>query len=79
MIPYVKIFIDIEQFRSPTLCILEQLSEVNPEEYMSTAIGALCSSTESEIKLKQDLLQVQTPLISLKVLPSAILIFILLF
>lgn len=57
MIPYVKIFIDIEQFRSPTLCILEQLSEVNPEEYMSTAIGALCSSTESEIKLKQDLLQ----------------------
>nr|XP_055025553.1 WD repeat- and FYVE domain-containing protein 4 isoform X2 [Misgurnus anguillicaudatus] len=57
MIPYVKIFIDIEEFRSPTLCILEQLSEVNAEEYMSTAIGALCSSTESEIKLKQDLLQ----------------------
>ncbi|XP_056616257.1 WD repeat- and FYVE domain-containing protein 4 isoform X2 [Triplophysa dalaica] len=57
MIPYVKIFIDVEHFRSPTLCILEQLSEVNPEEYMSTAIGALCSSTESEIKLKRDLLQ----------------------
>uniref|UniRef100_A0A673JM56 WD repeat- and FYVE domain-containing protein 4-like n=1 Tax=Sinocyclocheilus rhinocerous TaxID=307959 RepID=A0A673JM56_9TELE len=57
MIPYVKIFLDVEQFRSPALCILEQLSEVNPEEYMSTAIGALCSSTESEIRLKQDLLQ----------------------
>ncbi|XP_051946182.1 WD repeat- and FYVE domain-containing protein 4-like isoform X2 [Xyrauchen texanus] len=57
MIPYVKIFLDVEQFRSPTLCILEQLSEVNPEEYMSTAIGALCSSTESELALKQDLLQ----------------------
>uniref|UniRef100_A0A671QJ83 Alfy-like armadillo-like repeat domain-containing protein n=1 Tax=Sinocyclocheilus anshuiensis TaxID=1608454 RepID=A0A671QJ83_9TELE len=57
MIPYVKIFLDVEQFRSPALCILEQLSEVNPEEYMSTTIGALCSSTESEIRLKQDLLQ----------------------
>ncbi|XP_051772048.1 WD repeat- and FYVE domain-containing protein 4 isoform X3 [Ctenopharyngodon idella] len=57
MIPYVKIFLDIEQFRSPALCILEQLSEVNPEEYMSTAIGAICSSTESELRLKQDLLQ----------------------
>ncbi|XP_051506796.1 WD repeat- and FYVE domain-containing protein 4-like isoform X2 [Myxocyprinus asiaticus] len=57
MIPYVKIFLDVEQFRSPTLCILEQLSEVNPEEYMSTAIGALCSSTESELTLKLDLLK----------------------
>ncbi|XP_051503739.1 WD repeat- and FYVE domain-containing protein 4-like isoform X2 [Myxocyprinus asiaticus] len=57
MIPYVKIFLNVEQFRSPALCILEQLSEVNPEEYMSTAIGALCSSTESELTLKQDLLQ----------------------
>ncbi|XP_052429042.1 WD repeat- and FYVE domain-containing protein 4 isoform X1 [Carassius gibelio] len=57
MIPYVKIFLDVEQFRRPALCILEQLSEVNPEEYMSTTIGALCSSTESEIRLKQDLLQ----------------------
>ncbi|TRY83639.1 hypothetical protein DNTS_003868 [Danionella cerebrum] len=46
MIPYVKIFLDAEQFRTPALCILEQLSEVNPEEYMSTAIGALCSCTE---------------------------------
>ncbi len=63
MIPYVKIFLDVEQFRSPALCILERLSEVNPEEYMSTAIGALCSSTESEIRLKQDLLQVYIPLL----------------
>ncbi|XP_066534651.1 WD repeat- and FYVE domain-containing protein 4 [Hoplias malabaricus] len=56
MIPYIKIFLDDEQFRSPSLCILEQLSEMNPDEYMSTAIGALCSSTETEIKLKLDLL-----------------------
>lgn len=63
MIPYVKIFLDVEQFRSPALCILEQLSEVNPEEYMSTTIGAICSSTESELRLKQDLLQVFTPLL----------------
>lgn len=58
MIPYIKIFLDDEMYRSPTLCILEQLSETNPEEYMSTAIGALCSSTESELQLKQDLLHV---------------------
>ncbi|KAL7877774.1 hypothetical protein SRHO_G00044170 [Serrasalmus rhombeus] len=57
MIPYIKIFLDDEQFRSPALCILEQLSEMNPEEYMSTAIGALCSSTETELRLKLDLLQ----------------------
>ncbi|XP_060781914.1 WD repeat- and FYVE domain-containing protein 4 isoform X2 [Neoarius graeffei] len=56
MIPYIKIFLDDEMYRSPTLCILEQLSEMNPEEYMSTAIGALCSSTETELQLKQDLL-----------------------
>ncbi|XP_060728472.1 WD repeat- and FYVE domain-containing protein 4 isoform X2 [Tachysurus vachellii] len=56
MIPYIKIFLDDEMYRSPTLCILEQLSETNPEEYMSTAIGALCSSTETELQLKQDLL-----------------------
>ncbi|KAG7334069.1 hypothetical protein KOW79_002476 [Hemibagrus wyckioides] len=56
MIPYIKIFLDDEMYRSPALCILEQLSETNPEEYMSTAIGALCSSTESELQLKQDLL-----------------------
>ncbi|KAF7710465.1 WD repeat- and FYVE domain-containing protein 4 isoform X3 [Silurus meridionalis] len=56
MIPYIKIFLDDEMYRSPTLCILEQLSETNPEEYMSTAIGALCSSTETELQLKLDLL-----------------------
>ncbi|TSK22773.1 WD repeat- and FYVE domain-containing protein 4 [Bagarius yarrelli] len=56
MIPYIKIFLDDEMYRSPTLCILEQLSEINPEEYMSTAIGAICSSTETELQLKQDLL-----------------------
>lgn len=58
MIPYIKIFLNDEQFRSPALCILEQLSEMNPEEYMSTAIGALCSSTETELRLKMDLLKV---------------------
>lgn len=58
MIPYIKIFLDDEMYRSPTLCILEQLSEMNPEEYMSTTIGALCSSTETELQLKQDLLRV---------------------
>lgn len=59
MIPYIKIFLDDEMYRSPTLCILEQLSETNQEEYMSTAIGALCSSTETELQLKQDLLHVR--------------------
>ncbi|XP_030628686.1 WD repeat- and FYVE domain-containing protein 4 [Chanos chanos] len=57
MIPYIKIFLNDERLRSPALCILEQLSEINPEEYMSTTIGALCSSTENELQLKQDLLQ----------------------
>ncbi|XP_066548903.1 WD repeat- and FYVE domain-containing protein 4 [Amia ocellicauda] len=57
MIPYIKIFLDEQQFRNSTLCILEQLSDINPEEYMSTAIGALCSSTEAELQLKRDLLQ----------------------
>ncbi|KAI1894299.1 hypothetical protein AGOR_G00114390 [Albula goreensis] len=57
MIPYIKIFLDDEQFRGHTLCLLEQLSVINPEEYMSTTIGALCSSTEAELGLKQDLLQ----------------------
>uniref|UniRef100_A0A8B9LHN3 WDFY family member 4 n=1 Tax=Astyanax mexicanus TaxID=7994 RepID=A0A8B9LHN3_ASTMX len=57
MIPYIKIFLNDEQFRSPALCILEQLSEMNPEEYMSTAIGALCSSTENELRFKLDVLQ----------------------
>ncbi|KAG9341100.1 hypothetical protein JZ751_019854 [Albula glossodonta] len=57
MIPYIKIFLDDKQFRGHTLCLLEQLSVINPEEYMSTTIGALCSSTEAELGLKQDLLQ----------------------
>ncbi|XP_028324426.1 WD repeat- and FYVE domain-containing protein 4 isoform X3 [Gouania willdenowi] len=57
MVPYIKIFLDVDQFRGPTLRILEQLAEINPEEFMSTAIGALCSSTQQELRLKQDLLQ----------------------
>ncbi|XP_029926583.1 WD repeat- and FYVE domain-containing protein 4 [Myripristis murdjan] len=57
MVPYIKIFIDEEQFRGPTLSILEQLAEINPEEFMSIAIGALCSSTQQEVGLKTDLLQ----------------------
>ncbi|KAM4607468.1 WD repeat- and FYVE domain-containing protein 4 [Polymixia lowei] len=57
MVPYIKIFLDEEQYRGPTLSILEQLAEINPEEFMSTAIGALCSSTQHELGLKQDLLQ----------------------
>ncbi|CAL8256627.1 unnamed protein product [Lota lota] len=57
MVPYIKIFVDVEQYRAPTLSILEQLAEVNPEEFMSTAIGALCSSTQNELSLKHDLLQ----------------------
>lgn len=60
MIPYIKIFLDDDQYRSPTLCILEHLAEINPEEFMRTAIGALCSSTQQEIGLKRDLLQVLT-------------------
>ena len=60
MVPYMKIFLDEEQYRGPTLAVLEQLCEVNPEEFMSTAIGALCSSTQHELGLKQDLLQVHT-------------------
>uniref|UniRef100_A0A8C4GFJ4 WDFY family member 4 n=1 Tax=Dicentrarchus labrax TaxID=13489 RepID=A0A8C4GFJ4_DICLA len=57
MVPYIKIFLDEDQYRGPTLCILEQLAEINPEEFMSTAIGALCSSTQQELGLKRDLLQ----------------------
>ncbi|XP_056147480.1 WD repeat- and FYVE domain-containing protein 4 [Lampris incognitus] len=57
MVPYIKIFLDEEQYRGPTLSILEQLAEINPEEFMSTAVGALCSSTLQEVGLKQDLLQ----------------------
>ncbi|XP_041803075.1 WD repeat- and FYVE domain-containing protein 4 isoform X2 [Chelmon rostratus] len=57
MVPYIKIFLDEDQHRGPTLSILEQLAEINPEEFMSTAIGALCSSTQQELGLKRDLLQ----------------------
>uniref|UniRef100_A0A8C2WJA7 WDFY family member 4 n=1 Tax=Cyclopterus lumpus TaxID=8103 RepID=A0A8C2WJA7_CYCLU len=57
MVPYIKIFLDEDQYRGPTLSILEQLAEVNPDEFMSTAIGALCSSTQQELGLKRDLLQ----------------------
>ena len=61
MVPYIKIFLDGDQFRGPTLSILEQLAEINRDEFMSTAIGALCSSTQHELRLKQDLLQVLCP------------------
>ncbi|XP_072293692.1 WD repeat- and FYVE domain-containing protein 4 [Eucyclogobius newberryi] len=57
MIPYIKIFLNEDQYRDSTLSILEQLAEINPEEFMSIAIGALCSSTQQEIRLKKDLLQ----------------------
>ncbi|KAJ8248534.1 hypothetical protein GJAV_G00243040 [Gymnothorax javanicus] len=57
MIPYIKIFLDEPNFRCPALTLLEQLSIINPEEYMSIIIGALCSSTHSELWLKRDLLQ----------------------
>uniref|UniRef100_A0A3Q2Z7R3 Alfy-like armadillo-like repeat domain-containing protein n=1 Tax=Hippocampus comes TaxID=109280 RepID=A0A3Q2Z7R3_HIPCM len=57
MVPYIKLFLDEAQYRDATLCILEHLAELNPEEFMSTAIGALCSSTQHELALKRDLLQ----------------------
>ena len=60
MVPYIKIFLDEDKYRGPTLSILEQLAEINPDEFMSTAIGALCSSTQQELGLKRDLLQVFT-------------------
>lgn len=58
MVPYIKIFLDDECYRSATLSILEQLSVINYEEYMSIVIGALCSSTQGELNLKLDLLKV---------------------
>lgn len=58
MVPYIKIFLDDECYRSATLSILEQLSVINYEEYMSIIIGALCSSTQGELNLKIDLLKV---------------------
>uniref|UniRef100_A0A8C3MEA8 Uncharacterized protein n=1 Tax=Geospiza parvula TaxID=87175 RepID=A0A8C3MEA8_GEOPR len=57
MVPYIKIFLDDECYRSATLNILEQLSVINYEEYMSIIIGALCSSTQWELHLKLDLLK----------------------
>ncbi|XP_042565532.1 WD repeat- and FYVE domain-containing protein 4 isoform X2 [Clupea harengus] len=57
MVPYVKVFVDDEEYRPAALTILEQLAEVNPEEYMSSVIGALCSSTHTEHTLKLHLLQ----------------------
>lgn len=60
MVPYIKIFLDEDQYRAATLSILEQLAEINSDEFMSTAIGALCSSTQQELGLKRDLLQVGT-------------------
>ncbi|XP_056350777.1 WD repeat- and FYVE domain-containing protein 4 [Oenanthe melanoleuca] len=57
MVPYVKIFLDDECYRSATLSILEQLSVISCEEYMSIIIGALCSSTQWELHLKLDLLK----------------------
>ncbi|XP_068022264.1 WD repeat- and FYVE domain-containing protein 4 [Melanerpes formicivorus] len=57
MVPYIKIFLDDECYRSATLSILEQLSVINYEEYMSIIIGALCSSTQGELHLKIDLLK----------------------
>ena len=58
MVPYIKIFLDDECYRGATLSILEQLSVINYEEYMSIVIGALCSSTQGELHLKLDLLKV---------------------
>ncbi|KAF7247246.1 WD repeat- and FYVE domain-containing protein 4 [Varanus komodoensis] len=57
MVPYIKIFIDDDLFRSHTLTILEQLSVINPEEYMSIIVGNLCSSTPGELHFKLDLLK----------------------
>ncbi|KFQ66136.1 WD repeat- and FYVE domain-containing protein 4, partial [Phaethon lepturus] len=57
MVPYIKIFLDDDCYRSATLSILEQLSVINYEEYMSIIIGALCSSTQGELHLKLDLLK----------------------
>ncbi|XP_067828723.1 WD repeat- and FYVE domain-containing protein 4 [Heptranchias perlo] len=57
MIPYIKIFLDDEFYRSHALSILEQLFIVNAEEYVSVVIGVLCSATQGELMLKLDLLQ----------------------
>ncbi|XP_063047427.1 WD repeat- and FYVE domain-containing protein 4 isoform X2 [Engraulis encrasicolus] len=57
MLPYIKVFLDDDEFRVPALSILEQLAEINPDDYMSSTIGALCSSTHTEHTLKLHLLQ----------------------
>ncbi|KAM7072689.1 WD repeat- and FYVE domain-containing protein 4 isoform 1-T3 [Molossus nigricans] len=57
MVPFIKIFLDSEWYRAASLRILEQLSVVNAEEYMSIIVGALCSSTQGELRLKLDLLK----------------------
>ncbi|XP_049501299.1 WD repeat- and FYVE domain-containing protein 4 isoform X1 [Panthera uncia] len=57
MVPFIKIFLDVEWYREASLSILEQLSVINAEEYMSIIVGALCSSTQGELELKLDLLQ----------------------
>ncbi|XP_060047361.1 WD repeat- and FYVE domain-containing protein 4 isoform X1 [Erinaceus europaeus] len=57
MVPFIKIFLDNECYRGPSLSILEHLSVINAEEYMSTIVGALCSSTQGELSLKLDLLK----------------------
>ncbi|KAM8924593.1 LOW QUALITY PROTEIN: WD repeat- and FYVE domain-containing protein 4 [Pelodytes ibericus] len=57
MIPYIKVFLDDMGCRRGALHILEHLSAVDPDEYMSTIIGALCSSTQAEVTLKLDLLE----------------------
>ncbi|XP_025736364.1 WD repeat- and FYVE domain-containing protein 4 isoform X2 [Callorhinus ursinus] len=57
MVPFIKIFLDDEWYREASLTILEQLSVINAEEYMSIIVGALCSSTQGELQLKLDLLQ----------------------
>ncbi|KAM9197870.1 WD repeat- and FYVE domain-containing protein 4 [Dugong dugon] len=57
MVPFIKIFLDDECYRAASLSILEQLSSINAEEYMSIVVGALCSSTQGELPLKLDLLK----------------------
>lgn len=62
MVPFIKIFLDNEWYRGASLSILEQLSVINAEEYMSIIVGALCSSTQEELQLKLDLLKVMSSL-----------------
>ncbi|XP_076787564.1 WD repeat- and FYVE domain-containing protein 4 isoform X4 [Arvicanthis niloticus] len=57
MVPFIKIFLDDACYRGASLSILEQLSVINAEEYMSIIVGALCSSTQGELQLKLDLLK----------------------